>query len=368
MEHGAKRQLQPAVELAFHYARAIARKDGEESVPRAVRPLLAVPKLPTGAFDAVVAAIDADDSFRLRFVETIEPQDVGPVGWAWLARNDGWQELLASAGVDAASAARTAKAEAEARSLQVRVDQLEQARQVALARAQRAESESARLVDDVERAVAARRIAEDESTALNAQVRDLTSRAGAAEQRATRAEAALGKERKRLAATMPAAMPEEGVEPEVVTPRRRVAIRSARGLSDDSLDGFRELLALRGVRVLVDGYNVAMLGWPLLALREQRARLVSALANYAARSAVTFDVVFDGDDFVVADRTSTSPAVRVAWSPTGVTADDVIVETAFRLDPDVGVVAVTDDAELRERLAALGCNIVGSHVLVLLVA
>jgi len=315
----------------------------------------------------VIDAIDADDSFRLAFVETIEEQDVGPIGWAWLARSEGWQEMLAAAGVAAASGDRLATAEAEASKLRRRVDQLDTDRQSALARAQRAESATAQTVAELDSVRDALRSAETKSATLEAKVLDLMARVGAAEHRAARAEAALGAERKRNAATQE---PTQQVEPAGTAeePTRRVPIRSARGLSDDTPQGLRDLLALRGIRVLVDGYNVAMLGWPNLSLRDQRARLIAALANYAARTSVAFDVVFDGDDFVAADRTSTSPAVRVAWSPSGVTADDVIVDMSLRIDLDIGVVAVTDDNELRERLASAGCNLVGSRALVALVS
>ena len=372
VEQSAKRQLRPAVELAFHYARAVARTDSEAAVPSVMRPMLGFSKLPAGAFDAVIDAIDADDEFRLRFVETLDEQDVGSVGWAWLARPEGWEAVLGGAGVDAASALRLATAEAATSALRERVRQLEHERNAALTKAQRAESATQRSSAESEKNRAMALAADEDVRRLSAKVHELTERAIVAEKRATRAEASLGEERKQFKAEQramdlePAPSVDSGHERP--TPERRNAIRSVRGLSDDTPDGLRELLAIERVRVVVDGYNVAMLGWPAITLREQRTRLISALANFAATADVTFDVVFDGDDFVARDRTSTAAAVRVAWSPSGVTADDVIVEMANRIDASVAIVAITDDTELRDRLGALGCNIVGSRTLVSLVS
>ena len=53
--------------------------------------------------------------------------------------------------------------------------------------------------------------------------------------------------------------------------------------------------------------------------------------------------------------------VRVSWSPAGVTADDVLVDRVAALD--VVTVVVTDDLELRERVRAVGANVVGSRTL-----
>ncbi len=407
-------ELASAIEVTFHYARSVARADGVDAVPAPVRPLLGFSRLPEKALDVVRQAVDEDEGFRLRAVEALDESDLGVLGWVWLSRPEGWQDRLADALESTATAAGLAAAEARLRDTQRRLGRAETQRDEAQSRAAEAET-------NLGAALEAQRAQQLRNEELSTEVEHLreelarvSAKATALDRRATSAEAKLGEERRRnreLASaggsahqTTPAAPaqpmgPEApNIDPQVeeaigelrrvaaaleqaiatgtgagssdpsaapkAQDRRRRRHRLLRGVVDDSADGLRALIDLPDVRVLVDGYNVSMLGWPMLDLEQQRARLVAAIATAIGPGGPVVDVVFDGDDHATAPRTSTSPTVRVTWSPSGVTADDVIVDTARSIDPDVVVVVVTDDREVRDRAARCGCNVVGSRSLI----
>ncbi len=104
------------------------------------------------------------------------------------------------------------------------------------------------------------------------------------------------------------------------------------------------LLALPGVHVIVDGYNITKTGYPELSLAEQRQRLVRQLGALASRTQAEITVVFDGAD--VTSIPITGPRnVRVLFSDPGVLADDVI-RTLVRSEPQGRplVVATSDQA------------------------
>ena len=115
------------------------------------------------------------------------------------------------------------------------------------------------------------------------------------------------------------------------------------------------------MRVLLDGYNVTMLGWSGTELQHQRERLVARLgARLTGRTVV--DVVFDGDDAVVPPSGVRTPAsVRLVWSPSGVSADDVILRMVDAIDPAVAVVVVSNDREVLDGARERGANVVSSH-------
>ncbi len=109
--------------------------------------------------------------------------------------------------------------------------------------------------------------------------------------------------------------------------RRRVPggrpCRSPAGCTPGSAAVTEHLLRLPGIVVLVDGYNVAKLGWPALALDVQRERLVTTAEDVARRWGTDVTVVFDGAD-VPGASAPRRRLVRVVFSPAGVSADDVL--------------------------------------------
>ncbi len=116
---------------------------------------------------------------------------------------------------------------------------------------------------------------------------------------------------------------------------------------------------MSGALVLVDGYNVAKLGWPALDLAEQRERALDAADDLARRFGTEMAVVFDGSDVIGAHSTRRR-LVRVRYSPAGVTADDVIRAEVGTTDTSRAVVVVTNDGAVRRDVAAAGANTVSS--------
>ncbi len=142
------------------------------------------------------------------------------------------------------------------------------------------------------------------------------------------------------------------------TPSRRpLAIPG--GVYGDSDAAAEHLLRSPGVTVLVDGYNVAKLGWPDVELAHQRELCVEAAERLARRWGVSIHIVFDGAD-VVGAHTSARRLVRVSYSPQGVLADDVLRAEVQALDTARPVVVVTNDQAVLTDVRAAGANTVAS--------
>jgi predicted RNA-binding protein with PIN domain len=82
----------------------------------------------------------------------------------------------------------------------------------------------------------------------------------------------------------------------------------------------------------------------------------------ARRYGTDIHVVFDGAEIVGA-HTARRRMVRVSYSPTGVTADDVIRDEVRRLPQTRSVVVVTNDAAIITDVRAVGANVVPSNAL-----
>jgi hypothetical protein len=140
---------------------------------------------------------------------------------------------------------------------------------------------------------------------------------------------------------------------------RRRPLSIPGGVLGDSDDATSFLLR-SGATVLVDGYNVAKLGWPGLELAEQRRVLLDVAEDAARRHGTDLTVVFDGAD-VVGATADQRRLVRVVFSPSGVSADDVIRGEVDRLPASRHVVVVTNDAEIVAAVRAAGANHVTSN-------
>jgi predicted RNA-binding protein with PIN domain len=148
------------------------------------------------------------------------------------------------------------------------------------------------------------------------------------------------------------------------TPARRA--RAARrpaglpgGVYGTSREAAEHLIRLAGVVVLVDGYNVAKLGWPTLALEQQRERCVASAEDVARRFGPDIRIVFDGAD--VGAVPSGRRLVRVRFSPSGTSADDALREAVVALPDHVPVVVVTDDRAVLDDVRASGANTLASR-------
>jgi predicted RNA-binding protein with PIN domain len=141
-------------------------------------------------------------------------------------------------------------------------------------------------------------------------------------------------------------------------PRRR-PLRFPRGMHAGSPEANVWLLTEADARVVVDGYNVAKLGWPDHSLAEQREWLLDLLDELASRHGAAIDVVFDGAD-VGPVRSNRRHQVAVRFSPSSVLADDVIREMVAAHPATAPVVVVTNDRAVGHDVRALGANVVSS--------
>ncbi len=122
------------------------------------------------------------------------------------------------------------------------------------------------------------------------------------------------------------------------------------------------LLALTSVHMVVDGYNVTKTGYPELSLSDQRDRLTRQLAALAARTSAEVTLVFDGAG-VIAVPTTAPRGVRVLFSDPGVLADDVIRALVTAEPEGRPVVVVTSDRAVADSVRRRGAHPVPSAVL-----
>jgi hypothetical protein len=362
--------------------------------PPALRPFLKVQRLPGNALARVREAVEADATFRERVGKVATPDLLDEVGVLWLARPDGWRERIADVLRDAAEqpadlaaalrVEQRRREAAEKAAVRSRTE-LAQANEVALAERQRRADATARATAaEAEITRAARRIAELEASVAKAERRAATAGVRAAEAEAAR-DAALATLAahapepllpdlapvralldQAIAAVDAAARPTGGVGRAGKPQRlRRRALPVPGGRQGDAPETAESFLGTAGVEVLVDGYNVAKLGWPGLDLAHQREMAIDAAESIARRWGCEITVVFDGAE-VVGASTTARRVVRVTYSPPGVSADDVLRTMVDQLDAATPVVVVTNDQAIVRDVAAAGANVVTSDVFVTL--
>ncbi|MFC5906426.1 NYN domain-containing protein [Streptacidiphilus monticola] len=137
-----------------------------------------------------------------------------------------------------------------------------------------------------------------------------------------------------------------------------------RGLEGDDPALLRQLLQLPQVHLVVDGYNVTKTGWPTLPLDKQRAQLLRGLGMLAAQSGAEVTCVFDGQDLDGPIPMAPPPrGVRVLFSRSGETADELI-RRLVRAEPEGRpVVVVSTDREVADGVKAAGARPLPSTML-----
>jgi predicted RNA-binding protein with PIN domain len=108
--------LRPALEAAMQVARAGEASEPREPAPPALRRYLYFARLPAPALDIARRVIDEDEEFRQRVADQLSEEEVGEAGWLWLTRPDGWKprlEELRKKQQQAEHAAHDAKVERE---------------------------------------------------------------------------------------------------------------------------------------------------------------------------------------------------------------------------------------------------------------
>ncbi|MGB8861505.1 MAG: NYN domain-containing protein [Ilumatobacteraceae bacterium] len=391
-ERLSDRSLQSALEFAVGIAAAGAKLRPPLAFPSGLKPFLRFHKLPPTALAKVREAVEGDAEFLRRLGLVATPELLDEVGMLWLARPDDW--AAAAAALVAKAAERPADDAAELRREQRR-------REAAEAVAIRSRAEIAGLRDQLEAERAARRSAAGDAERLELEVagmrtqlqqmeRAVHKRAAGAQSAAFRAgsvEAQLDAVRAELAATTAArdvALADRvaahgggSVDVERVRALLAEALALTRGASPSTRRRQRKPIALpggvygnseaagehllrsAGAVVLVDGYNVAKLGWPGLPLERQRDLCIEAAENVARRWGTLIHIVFDGAA-VVGAATSGRRMVRVAFSPEGISADDVLRAEVAALEADRPVVVVTNDQAIVADVRVVGANALAS--------
>jgi len=398
----------------------------DEEVPASLRPFVRFTphKRARLAATPIAAALDHDEAFRERVAERIrtgtpelagslelggaapaaDPLDVAAA--AYLLRPPGWPEHLVAAGREIARAMRVAQS-ALAEDAVVRLQsQLDAARsaarddterlrseldlakaEVALLRRKLGEARTrARLAEDGARradevAAASRAEAAAAVAAVELEARRLRGRLAEAEQaleagrRAARENRSLADSRLRLlldtivdAGTglrRELALPPVGVRPAETVAAVAAGSAGVPGpaRADDDPELLDALLALPQVHLVVDGYNVTKSGYGSLPLEAQRSRLVAGLGVLAAQTGAEVTCVFDGADLESRVVATPTRGVRVLFSPSGETADDVI-RRLVRAEPQGRpVVVVSSDREVAEGVRAAGARALPSVAL-----
>jgi predicted RNA-binding protein with PIN domain len=386
--------LRYALEFAVGIAAAGAKVRPPLPFPVQLKPFLRFHKLPPTALKQVRAAVEGDDEFRRRLASVATIELIDHVGVLWLSRPDGWEETIATALPDKvvddttalrreerrrlAAQAAAARVSAELLGLadELQRERLAKAPIVAERDRQRAELDELRQrLRESQRAehASAQALAKVESELLEARhqiresidlplaasidtsvVRSLVEEAASASSEIVRmladalAELAAGDE-----------LPPDPAPPARISRPRRTPIRLPGGVREGTVEAAESLLRTKGSAILIDGYNVAKLGWPALELDQQRERCVSAAENLAKRWHMAMTIVFDGATIEGA-HTSTRRRVRIVYSPAGVSADDVLRAEVAAVEVNKPVVLVTNDRAIVTDVAAAGANTVSS--------
>ncbi len=403
------------VRTALEAALIVAIAD-RANAPKPLQKFLNFQKMPPAAMPVVRKVLDTDDAFRKRVAESVNLDAVDRPSVLLLTRPDGWEEELELLAVEEAKAlddSREARAE---KSAQRKLKAAEQAREKAEGRVQEITAELERVRATLEQERAARRQADTTAHSLTWEIDNLRVRVRELEEASTSwgeersdlqraladmqqsdpqqspAEAppdpfdasgivaALGSAHGALAAleralqSIEADLPADDPAPTSSRPTSERRLRKEKharrspsplpgGVHDDSVEAARYLVSLRHVVLAIDGYNVAMRGWPdLPVLAEQRARLFNRLAELYARTRVESWVVFDGTESGDVGASKGQP-FRVVFTPVGVTADDEILRRVQTIPRERPVVVASSDREVTEGAWRLGANTITAEQL-----
>jgi predicted RNA-binding protein with PIN domain len=396
LEH---RHLRSALEFAVTIVQEGQKLRPPLKYPAALKRYLKMSRLPSTALGPVRRILEADDAFRTRIAAGAVPELVDPIGILWLQRPEGWAERVAGLLIDATDEAARADAAAglqrEARKREAAEQVAARSRAETLALQQRVTS----LLGEIDQLRADLIKAHESNVEAKAELIDARNEARHANDRAAAAVSKLERAESERAAAVAARQSAEGVRDSVIADRAAAVVEAAElaglaaaaqdlaehlaslssppddrkgpvaapkrralplpgGVAGDS-EAATEFLVRSGASVLIDGYNVAKLGWPALALEMQRQVLLDAVENVARRFGSDLTVVFDGAD-VIGASSDQRRLVRVVYSPEGVIADDVIRSEVARLPASRHVVVVTNDKAIVTDVRTMGANTVSS--------
>jgi hypothetical protein len=410
------RHLRSALEYAVLIAAEGQKRRSPISYPKELKAFSGVQRIPNSALGRLRRAIEGDPDFRAALSAGALSDLVDDVGRLWLAGASGWEAEAAEILAEQADVAATSdlrrelkradkrRAAAEQATARLQVELLEhesviadQSGQIDELRADLAKSQDAleearaALIDARNEA----RHARDRAAAADERAEALAARtprerdgrelgpAASVDQDVERAERVERVEReaadrmemanRRLAEAARASrefleriesliVTDDALVPDGPTASERRPLSLPGGLISTSAEAARSLLG-RGVPILVDGYNVAKLAWPDRALADQRDALVARCENLARRYGAAITVVFDGAS-VTGAHAPGRRSIRVVYSPSGTSADDLIRAEVERLPTEQAVVVVTNDREIIDDVRALGANVVPSNAFI----
>lgn len=136
----------------------------------------------------------------------------------------------------------------------------------------------------------------------------------------------------------------------------------ARAQDTDDPGRLDQLLALPRAHLIVDGYNVTKRGFAEMSLEQQRKRLITGLGGIAAQTGDEVTVVFDGAERVH----GLSPAprgVRVLFSRKGDTADELIRQLVRAEPAGRPIVVISSDREVADGVRRHGAYPMGADSL-----
>jgi predicted RNA-binding protein with PIN domain len=328
---------------------------------------------------------------------------------AYLARPDGWRELIEAAGEAVRAEADSAAVALQVRDAEHRADRAEHDRAVARVEADKLRDELARVREEMgqlreEARTTAKALRESQAAHKrasdllatekgrtgrikddhDAELRKLRAKLAEAETLAAsgkqtakearavddarlwllietigqaasglRRELALGPTDKRPADFVA----ETAAEPPVAPERSQ-----ARAQDTDDPGRLDQLLALPRAHLIVDGYNVTKRGFAEMSLEQQRKRLITGLGGIAAQTGDEVTVVFDG-----AERVHGLPpaprGVRVLFSKKGDTADELVRQLVRAEPAGRPLVVVSSDREVADGVRRHGAYPMGADSL-----
>ncbi|MEA2486767.1 MAG: hypothetical protein QOF16_421 [Actinomycetota bacterium] len=155
--------------------------------------------------------------------------------------------------------------------------------------------------------------------------------------------------------------------PDEAKTRPRKPLKAPKGRLDDDPQTLNGWLETPGVRLLVDGYNVALAkGGAVPDLADRRRRLVEGIATLMRMKKAQAVVIFDGSEVEPGTARRSRGPVRIEYSRPDVIADDHLIAKLEGL-PASPVIVATNDRQLQQRSAALGATIATSDQLLALI-
>ncbi len=382
------------------------------NAPKPLHRFLKFQKMPSTAMPVVRKALDSDDVFRTRVADSVNLDVLDRPSVLFLSRPEGWETELEELAAETARAAVDSEEAKAERSAQKKLKSAEQARARAETRVQEITAELDRVRATLEQERAARRQADTTAHSLTWEIDKLRVRVRELEDATTRWQkeradlqraltdlpgspipevateafdvsgivSALGGARGALAAleraleSIEAELPSEEPAPASSRSGQERRLRKEKharrspsllpgGVHDTSDEAARHLVAMKHVVLVVDGYNVAMRGWPDLAtLPDQRARLLDRLTALHATRRTEVVVVFDGTASGEVGASKAQP-VHTVFTPSGVTADEEILRRIQHIPRERPVVVASSDREVTEGARRIGANAISAEQL-----